>query len=134
MKKNGRISTENKEEPLKINPFDQLDFSKIQLAQNKTSDKKVQTELPSKEPGTDVLKKQKVYIRQEKAGRGGKTVTVLMGLENAEERKMLLKAIQKLSGSGGTIKGEVIEIQGEKRDEVASILKEKRYNVVFSGG
>lgn len=134
MKKGGRIDTQSKEELLNINPFDQLDFSKIQLAEKKASGHESQSkeaEIATKGTG---VKRQKVFIRQEKAGRAGKTVTVLMGLENAEERKMLLKAIQKLTGSGGTIKGGVIEIQGEKRDEIANVLKEKGYSIVFSGG
>lgn len=133
--KKNRINTESKKENLTSNPFDQLDFSKIQLTENKKKIESPSEEFSQKKESTQPsLKKQKLYIGQEKAGRAGKTVTIITGLENTEERKSILKLIQKNIGCGGTIKEETLELQGEKRDEIAKLLKEKGYTVILRGG
>src|SRR5258708_23342279 len=68
----------------------------------------------------------RVDILRIKAGRGGKTVTMVknfigIGLPEMEQ---LAKAMQKACGTGGTVKNGQIEIQGDKRAEVARILTE----------
>ncbi|MEY4385978.1 MAG: hypothetical protein RLY20_1261 [Verrucomicrobiota bacterium] len=78
----------------------------------------------------------RVDIVRQKAGRGGKTVTVVknfvgMGLP---EKQQLAKAMQKACGVGGTVKDGQIEIQGDKREEVARILTEANFRPVFAGG
>jgi len=42
--------------------------------------------------------------------------------------------MQKACGSGGTVKDGRIEIQGDKRDEVARILAQANFTPVFAGG
>jgi translation initiation factor 1 len=42
--------------------------------------------------------------------------------------------MQRACGSGGTVKDGRIEIQGDKRDEVARILTEAGFRPVFAGG
>ena len=75
-------------------------------------------------------------ISREKAGRGGKTVTVVTGLMGIglPEKEQLAKKMQKACGVGGTVKDGRIEIQGDKRDEVARILTEAGFRPVFAGG
>lgn len=75
-------------------------------------------------------------VKREKAGRGGKTVTVVYGMANIElrEREALLKKMKGICGSGGTIKDGNLEIQGDNRDKVASVLEEAGFKVVFAGG
>lgn len=75
-------------------------------------------------------------VRREKAGRGGKTVTVVSGWKgiSAEEKAILAKSIQKRCGVGGAVKGAVIEIQGDKREEAKAALEEAGFRVVFAGG
>jgi len=78
----------------------------------------------------------RVDIIRQKAGRGGKTVTVVthfVGIGLPEKEK-LAKAMQKACGTGGTVKDGQIEIQGDKRDEVAKILTEAGFKPVFAGG
>jgi len=78
----------------------------------------------------------RVDIFRVKAGRGGKTVTVVknfVGIGLAE-KEQLAKAMQKACGAGGTVKNGQIEIQGDKRAEVARILTEANYRPVFAGG
>jgi len=78
----------------------------------------------------------RVDILREKAGRGGKTVTVATGFVGIglPEKELLAKKIQKAAGSGGTVKDGRIEIQGDKRDVVARILTEAGFRPVMAGG
>jgi translation initiation factor 1 len=78
----------------------------------------------------------RVDILRHTAGRGGKTVTVVKGFVGIglPEKEQLAKAMQKACGSGGTVKNGQIEIQGDKRAEVARILSEANFRPVFAGG
>ncbi|MFO1458333.1 MAG: translation initiation factor [Verrucomicrobiota bacterium] len=87
--------------------------------------------------GKDARKSRgRVDIIRQKAGRGGKTVMVVTGFTGIglEEKERLAHAMQKACGAGGTVKDGNIEIQGERRDEVARILTEARFRPVFAGG
>jgi translation initiation factor 1 len=78
----------------------------------------------------------RVDIIRQKAGRGGKTVTVVKGFVGIglPEKESLARAMQKACGVGGTVKDGRIEIQGDKREEVARILAEANFRPVFAGG
>ncbi len=78
----------------------------------------------------------RVDILRQTAHRGGKTVTVITGFVGIglPEKEKLAKAMQKTCGTGGTIKEGRIEIQGDKRTEVARILSEAGFRPVFAGG
>ena len=78
----------------------------------------------------------RVDILRVKAGRGGKTVTVVKNFVGIglPEKEQLAKAMQKACGTGGTVKDGQIEIQGDKRAEVARILSEANFRPVFAGG
>ncbi len=73
-----------------------------------------------------------VYIRRETKGRGGKTVTVISGLVG--NLKSWKKDLQKLCGSGGTVKENNIEIQGDHRSKIAEYLQGRGLKIKFSGG
>ena len=91
-------------------------------------------------PGGDAKPPKKnrgrVDIIRQKAGRGGKTVTVVTGFVGIglPEKEQLAKAMQKSCGTGGTVKDGQIEIQGDQRDAVARILTEAGFRPVFAGG
>ena len=78
----------------------------------------------------------RVDILRVKAGRGGKTVTVVKNFTGIglPEKEQLAKAMQRACGTGGTVKNGQIEIQGDKREEVARILIEANFLPVFAGG
>ena len=99
-------------------------------------------ESPLSPPGADrtaepVRKNRgRVDIVRQKAGRGGKTVTVVknfvgIGLPEKEQLATKMKA---RCGTGGTVKNGQIEIQGDKREDVAGILREAGFRPVFAGG
>jgi translation initiation factor 1 len=78
----------------------------------------------------------RVNILRVKAGRGGKTVTVVKSFVGIglPEKEQLARAMQKACGTGGTVKDGQIEIQGDKRAEVAQILIEANFRPIFAGG
>jgi translation initiation factor 1 len=78
----------------------------------------------------------RVDIVREKAGRGGKTVTVVKGFVGIglPEKEQLAKTMQRACGTGGTVKEGRIEIQGDQREAVARILTEAGFRPVFAGG
>jgi translation initiation factor 1 len=75
-------------------------------------------------------------VKREKSGRGGKTVTVVYGLQTIEmrERERLLKKMKSSCGVGGTIKGANLEVQGDNREAVRRILEAAGFRVVLAGG
>jgi translation initiation factor 1 len=77
-----------------------------------------------------------VDILRQTAHRGGKTVTVVTGFVGISqaEKEQLAKAMQKACGTGGTVKEGRIEIQGDRRADVARILTEAGFRPVFAGG
>jgi translation initiation factor 1 len=78
----------------------------------------------------------RVDIIRNTKGRGGKTVTVVTNFVGIglPEKEKLAKEMQKACGVGGTVKEGRIEIQGDKREEVARILAEAGFTPVFAGG
>jgi len=78
-----------------------------------------------------------VRVHLEKKGRGGKTVSIIRGLaQNEEYLKDLLKELKSSCGSGGSLQDDQsLLIQGDVRDKIVVILKEKGFkNVKKAGG
>ena len=78
----------------------------------------------------------RVDIIRSTAHRGGKTVTVVSGFVGIglPEKEQLAKQMQKVCGTGGTVKEGKIEIQGDRREDIARILTEAGFRPVFAGG
>jgi translation initiation factor 1 len=78
----------------------------------------------------------RVDIIRQTAHRGGKTVTVIQGFVGIglPEKEKLAKRMQRVCGTGGTVKEGRIEIQGDRRTEVAQILTEAGFRPVLAGG
>lgn len=76
-----------------------------------------------------------VRVSRETKGRKGKGVTLVTGVP-LEENKLrnLGKQLKRRCGAGGTIKGRVIEIQGDHRDLLIEELKKQGYTVKGAGG
>jgi translation initiation factor 1 len=69
-------------------------------------------------------------LRIEKAGRGGKTVTVVDGLpDNEAFLKELLQDLKRACGSGGAVREGGVELQGDLRERVRAYLAKKGHAV-----
>ena len=67
--------------------------------------------------------------------RKGKPITIIEGYTGAtSDFKQLAKEIKKLLGVGGSFKNEQIIIQGDYRDKIMKMLKDKGFNVKRVGG
>ena len=73
-----------------------------------------------------------VRVSRTKAGRKGKTVTLVSGLPPADLADVA-KELKRLCGSGGAVKDAVVEVQGDHRDTIAAHLG-KRFPVKIAGG
>jgi translation initiation factor 1 len=77
----------------------------------------------------------RVKVRREVAGRRGKAVTTVSGVPVDDAGlKELAGKLKKRCGVGGSVKGGVIEIQGDHRDVVVEILEAEGYTPVLAGG
>ena len=76
-----------------------------------------------------------VRIRRESKGRGGKTVTVIVGVPLGEEAvRNLAGELKRRCGTGGTVKDGIIEIQGDHRELLLAELAARGYKVKAAGG
>lgn len=79
----------------------------------------------------------RVELRRETKGRGGKAVIVISGLPpslNQPGRKALLKRLQSACATGGSVKDDCLEIQGDHRDRLEELLRAEGYRPVRTGG
>ncbi|MHB8882414.1 MAG: translation initiation factor [Thermodesulfovibrionales bacterium] len=94
-------------------------------------------EKPAGKPAGPALSpaEQRVIVRLDRRQRGGKSVTVIEGLElRQEEREALLKKLKAGLGTGGTIRDSSFEIQGDHCDALLSSLTKMGYRPKRSGG
>ncbi len=78
---------------------------------------------------------QNIRVQATRSGRKGKTVTVISGFQcSTETLTQLLKLLKNQCGSGGAIKENTLEIQGDHRQKIVEILSVLGYKVKISGG
>lgn len=76
-----------------------------------------------------------VRVRREKKGRGGKTVTIISGLEGDKKALAALnKTLKRRFGCGGAVKDWAIELQGDLLDQAIKFLQEQGHKVKQNGG
>lgn len=91
---------------------------------------------PEEAPAEDhalYIQKEPMICKYEK--RKGKATTIIEGYEGSDEDfKILAKEIKTKLSVGGTFKDDSIIIQGDYRDKIMQILKEKGFKVKRVGG
>ena len=76
-----------------------------------------------------------VRILRDRKGRGGKGVTVVAGLPGSPASlSQLTSELKRLCGTGGTLRGELIELQGDVRERLKVELERRGYRVKLAGG
>ena len=76
-----------------------------------------------------------VRIRLETKGRKGKGVTTVTGIPLAEvELKKLLKELKQKTSTGGSLKEQTLELQGDQRDILMMLLANRGWPSVKKAG
>ena len=92
-----------------------------------------ETPEPEKEASNIWLQEDPILCKYEK--RKGKPITILEGYTGAtSDFKILAKEIKKKLSVGGSFKDDKIIIQGDYRDTIMAMLKEKGFAVKRVGG
>lgn len=95
---------------------------------------------PSNEPETTAEIEHELYVQKEPMickyeKRKGKPTTIIEGYEGEEEDfKILAKEIKTKLSVGGSFKDGAIIIQGDYRDKIMTILKDKGFKTKRVGG
>ena len=88
-----------------------------------------------KDEAANPKSKQVVRVTLDRKSRGGKEVTLVMGLDETEaDLKELGSFLKSKCGVGGAVKDGEIIIQGDLRDKVLLILQKEGYKVKKAGG
>ena len=91
-------------------------------------------EVLPEEPTSNIwLQDEPLLCKYEK--RNGKPITVIEGYTGADsDFKILAKELKTQLGVGGAVKNDTILIQGDYRDKIMVLLKEKGFKVKRVGG
>ena len=77
----------------------------------------------------NLRKTSKISILKQKKGKKGKTITLIegLGIRNEKEIKELLKKIKVFCGTGGTLVGENIQLQGDMINKSIEFLRNEGF-------
>jgi translation initiation factor 1 len=101
------------------------------IAYREFGDEEPDTDNPAELPPNQ----HKLKIEASRKGKGGKTVTIISGFQvSAETLISLTKALKNQCGSGGAMKDNTIEIQGDHRQKLLEIVTKLGYKAKLSGG
>ena len=113
-------------QPERSNPFGE--FFREELGYEGAEKSPVSS--PGGEPNTGKsatssrYKGQRAVLSIERKGRGGKTVTLVKGLQlSPTDRETLARELRQACGAGGTVDGDTLEIQGDQRPRAAEYLE-----------
>ncbi len=81
------------------------------------------------------ISQQNLKLQASRKGRKGKTVTVISGFQaKPETLAALLKQLKNQCGTGGTVREDTIEIQGDHTQKLVQLLAQLGYKAKVSGG
>ncbi len=116
------------------NPFASLDGSGLPEAlPEQKHEIKVSVDQKAKLLGSG----ERLEVRREKTGRGGKTVTTIRGIPpglGQAKKDQMLKRLKNSLGTGGIWAGQDMELQGDRRAEVMAWMKAMGFRPVLAGG
>lgn len=133
-RKKQRLPTESVGE-FGSNPFTDLNvdgLGSFPSKLNETTDSKLKVSLSEK-----FGRGERLEVRREKSGRGGKTVTTVRGFPariSQDEFKHMLKGLKSRLGTGGGWRNDQIEFQGDQREDVCEWLFAMGFKPVLAGG
>lgn len=134
--KREKINTAPKQEALTSNPFEALNVPIV--PDKEATQQQLRIPRPDVPEASSTVKRGRLDIKRVKAGRGGKTVTLIEGTPLVQlpqgELESLAHELKKVCGVGGSVQGKTIEIQGDQRERLMDLLKLKGYTPVIAGG
>lgn len=81
------------------------------------------------------VSQQNLRVQASRKGRKGKTVTAISGFQTKPETlAALLKQLKTQCGTGGTVREDTIEIQGDHTQKLVQLLTQLGYKAKISGG
>ena len=105
---------------------DRVVYSEFKSALNPAATERAVPDLPPAQ--------QKLTVQISRKGRKGKSVTIISGFTHKiETLEALAKTLKAQCGSGGTVKDNTIEVQGEHAPKVVAVLVQKGYQAKISG-
>ncbi|MBD2077778.1 translation initiation factor [Phormidium sp. FACHB-592] len=124
----------SKQKPAKANvasarPLDRgrVVYSEFGNADNTDALKRAVPDLPPNQ--------QSLRVEASRAGRKGKTVTIIRGFQASQETLTdLLKTLKAHCGAGGTLKENELELQGDHKQKIVEFLLKLGYKAKGSGG
>lgn len=106
------------------------DYPSGELQSNRSQSDALERAVPNLPPN-----QQNLRVQTSRKGRGGKTVTVISGFQaSSEVLTALVKTLKTQCGTGGTVKENEIEIQGDHKQKLVEILVKLGYKAKASGG
>lgn len=88
-----------------------------------------------KEPTAKLFKDGFIRIERQTKGRKGKGVMLVVGIDpQKHDLKTLAKTLKTKMGQGGSLKEGVIEIQGDDREKLKTLLQAAGFKVKLAGG
>ena len=80
-------------------------------------------------PEENLNETSKINISKQKKGKKGKTITLIkgLGIRNETEVKILLKKMKVFCGTGGTLIGEDIQLQGDMVNKSIKFLRNEGF-------
>jgi|GEM_PF-292894 len=121
-------------QPVKAPPPPEAPKAKADSAPTKPKARKPAPTTVAAAPGGGTgLLKGKAVVRQERKGRGGKTVTVVDGaaLRAVDDIEALAKRMRKGLGAGAKVEGQSIVVQGDQRKAAGAWLAKNGATVVI---
>ena len=90
---------------------------------------------PTSTPPPGIKNDGVVRVQRETKGRRGKAVTAIYGLPmQAAELAECARGIKQHCGTGGSVKGGIVIIQGDKCEQVLTFLAQKGHKAKKAGG
>lgn len=75
-----------------------------------------------------------LYLSLDRKRRAGKQVTLIEGMQDAEESKRYAVKLKQLCGAGGSFEDDCVIIQGDHREKVMIFLIKEGFKVKKKGG
>ena len=88
-----------------------------------------------RDPKGKVVDPSQQQVRIQRESRGGKTITVIRGLGyRTADLTPLLKELKAALATGGSIDGDTIQVQGDHRDRLVTLFKDRGFPAKPAGG